>query len=80
MLHFEKMCKYLSLPLSLKAVNMFEKKSMTKITYVQRKKNQDLLRNNLQLYSTNIYSFDRFFAGDTWCVALSYLYLSNEIT
>lgn len=59
---------------------MFEKKSMTKITYVQRKKNQDLLRNNLQLYSTNIYSFDRFFAGDTWCVALSYLYLSNEIT
>lgn len=35
---FEKMCKYLSLPLSLKAVNMFGRKSITKISYVQRKK------------------------------------------
>lgn len=35
---FERMCKYLSLPLSLKVVNMFGRKSMTKISYVQRKK------------------------------------------
>lgn len=32
---FEKMYKYLSLPLSLKAVNMFGRKIMAKISHVQ---------------------------------------------